>query len=93
MYVQKHFRQKEANAIMSPGVQLSDLFECFPAEEAQREFYRELEIMRSLCLQILDKKRGNNTSARFAAWIVQTKNPHGRFNGGGGGVKCRPQRR
>ncbi len=67
LYVQKHFRQKEANAIMSHGVQLPDLFECLPVEEAQREFYHELEIMRSLCLQILEKKRSSNTTARFAA--------------------------
>ena len=67
LYVQKHLRQKEANAIMSRGVQLPDLFACLPAEEAQREFYHELEIMRSLCLQILEKKRGSNTTARFAA--------------------------
>jgi hypothetical protein len=67
LYVQKHFRQKEANEIMSHGVQLPDLFECLPTEEAQREFYHELEIMRSLGLHLLEKRRVPNTAARFAA--------------------------
>ena len=42
LYVQKHFRSKEATAVMSHGVQLPDLFEVLPAEEARREFYHEL---------------------------------------------------
>lgn len=56
LYVRKHLRNKEANAIMSHGVQLPDLFEFLPAEEAQREFYHELEAMRSLCLKLLEKE-------------------------------------
>jgi hypothetical protein len=36
LYVQKHFRRKEAQIIMSRGVQLPDLFDCLP-QEAQRE--------------------------------------------------------
>lgn len=67
LYVQKHFRQKEAVAIMSHDVQLPDLFECLPTEEAQREFYHELEIIRSLCLQLLDKRRSSSATARAAA--------------------------
>jgi hypothetical protein len=38
---------------MSHGVQLPDLFETLTAEEAQREFYRELAAIRTLCLQLL----------------------------------------
>src|SRR5687767_7804013 len=57
LYVQKHFRQKEAHALMSHGVQLPDLFVWLPAEEAQRELYHELETMRSFCLKLLAKKR------------------------------------
>ena len=57
LYVQKQFRIKEANAIMSHGVQLADLFDALSAEEAQREFNHELEIMRSLCLKLLAKRR------------------------------------
>ena len=67
LYIQKHFRQKEASAIMSHGVQLPDLFECLPAGEAQREFYRELEIIRSLCLKLLEKRRSANVADRAAA--------------------------
>ena len=67
LYVQKHFRQKEANAVMSHGVQLPDLFECLPAEEAQREFYHELETLRSLCLKLLEKRRSSSVAARAAA--------------------------
>lgn len=57
LYVRRHFRNKEANAVMSHGVQLPDLFEGLAAEEAQREFYRELEAIRSLCLRLLEKER------------------------------------
>ena len=67
LYVQKHLRQKEASAIMSHGVQLPDLFEWLSAEEAQREFYHELEIIRSLCLQLLEKRRSSSAGARTAA--------------------------
>lgn len=67
LYVQKHFRSKEATALMSHGVQLSDLFEILPAEKARREFYHELEQMRALCLQILEKRRLLDTAGRAAA--------------------------
>jgi hypothetical protein len=67
LYVQKHFRQKAANAIMSHGVQLPNLFECLSAEEAQREFYHELETIRSLCLQLLEKRRSSTVATRTAA--------------------------
>ena len=66
-HVQKHFRQKEAKAIMSHGVQLPDLFEWLPTEEAQREFYHELETIRSLCLKLLEKRRSARVTARAAA--------------------------
>ena len=67
LYVRKHFRQKEANAIMSHGVQLPDLFETLPIEEAQREFYHELEIIRSLCLKLMEKLRVSSSAARAVA--------------------------
>ena len=67
LYVQKHFRQKAAHTLMSHGVQLPDLFESLPVEEAQREFYHELEIMRSLCLQLLEKRRSSSVATRVAA--------------------------
>ena len=55
LYVRKHLRNRDANAIMSRGVQLPDLFESLEAEEAQREFLHELEKIRSLCLKLLEK--------------------------------------
>jgi hypothetical protein len=56
LYVRQHLRNRWADAIMSRGVQLPDLFDALPAEEAQREFYHELEIMRALCLKLLERK-------------------------------------
>jgi hypothetical protein len=67
LYVQKHLRHKEANAIMSHGVQLPDLFESLPAEEAQREFNYELETIRSLCLKLLAKRRPADATQRATA--------------------------
>lgn len=57
LYVRNHFRNRQANAIMSHGIQLPDLFDGLPMEEAQREFLHELETMRALCLEILEKVR------------------------------------
>jgi hypothetical protein len=57
LFVRKHFRDKIADKIMSHGVQLPDLFDALSAEEAQREFQRELATMRALCLKLLEKKR------------------------------------
>ena len=54
LYVRKHLRSREANAIMSHGVQLPDLFESLEVEEAQREFLHELEKIRGLCLKLLE---------------------------------------
>jgi hypothetical protein len=39
---------------MSHGVQLPDLFDALPGEQAYREFKHELAKIRSLCLKILD---------------------------------------
>lgn len=60
LYVQKHLLSKEANVIMSHGVQLPDLFDYLPAEEAQREFLHELETIRTLCLKLLEKERSTD---------------------------------
>jgi len=67
LYVQRHLRRREANAIMSRGVQLPDLFECLPAEEVQREFYHELEAIRALCLKLLGEKRPRGSTVRAVA--------------------------
>ena len=57
LYARKRLRNREANAIMSHGVQLPDPFDSLSPEEAQREFCHELETMRSLCLKLLEKGR------------------------------------
>jgi len=66
LYVRERFRNKHANAIMSRGVQLPDLFEALPAEEAAREFLSELETMRSLCMKLLQgtKPAGMRSSSQ-----------------------------
>lgn len=48
---------KTADEIMSRGVQLPDLFDALPAEDAHREFQHELETMRSLCRKLLDERK------------------------------------
>ena len=57
LFVRKHLRDKTAEAVMSHGVQLQDLFEALPTAEAQREFQRELATMRALCLKLLEQKQ------------------------------------
>ena len=56
LFVRKKLRDKTADEIMSRGVQLADLFETLPTDEAQREFQHELAILRHLCLKLLEKK-------------------------------------
>ena len=56
-YVHKKLRDEVADKIMSHGVQLADLFEALPEQVAQQEFQRELEKIRSLCLQLLELHR------------------------------------
>ena len=42
LYVQKHFRRKEAQIIMSRGVQLPDLFDCLPPRRHSASFTMSL---------------------------------------------------
>jgi hypothetical protein len=67
LYAKEHLRNKKADAIMSHGVQLSDLFEVLAADEASREFFHELETMRSLCMSLLATKRANGAHKRVVA--------------------------
>ena len=57
LFVRQRLRERIADEVMSRGVQLPDLFETLPADEAQREFQRELATMRSLCLTLLAEQR------------------------------------
>ena len=57
LFVRRQLREKTADEIMSRGVQLPDLFDVLPTEEAHREFQRELVTMRSLCLKLLEDQQ------------------------------------
>jgi len=57
LFVRKKLRIRVADQIMSHGVQLADVFDVLPAEQAQREFNRELAKLRNLCLELLGEKR------------------------------------
>jgi hypothetical protein len=67
LYVQKHLQKREANTIMSRGTQLPDPFECLPVEESHRQFFRELETIRALCLKLLGEKRLRGITNRAVA--------------------------
>lgn len=57
LFVRRKLRVKAADQIMSHGVQLADLFDALPADQAQREFNRELVKLRNLGLGLLGQKR------------------------------------
>jgi hypothetical protein len=54
LFVRERLQEESADEVMSRGVQLPDLFETLPAEEAQREYQRELAAMHSLCLKLIE---------------------------------------
>lgn len=56
-FVRRSLRNQVADDLMSHGVQLPDLFDVLPPKEAQREFQRELSVMRVLCLTLLEEKQ------------------------------------
>lgn len=56
-FVRSELADRNADAVMSCGVQLPDLFDVLPPDKAQHEFERELAAMRSLCVSILEQKR------------------------------------
>jgi hypothetical protein len=57
LFVRKHLHDKLADEVMSRGAQLPDLFEALSAEEAQREFQQEVAVIRSLCRELLQRRR------------------------------------
>ena len=57
LFVRQEIAERNADVIMSHGVQLADPFDALPSEEAQLEFQRELATIRALCLNILEEKR------------------------------------
>ena len=56
-FVKTKLVDNRADEIMGRGVQLSDLFDAMPAEEAHREFQHELQAMKSLCYELLEVER------------------------------------
>jgi len=56
-YVKKKLNDDRSNEIMGRGVQLADLFDSMPVEEAHREFQHELQAIKSLCYGVLEGQR------------------------------------
>lgn len=56
-FVHDALADETADELMSRGVQLPDLFDALPAEEAQQEYQRELVAMHTLCLQLIGSAR------------------------------------
>lgn len=67
LYVRRALGNRTADAIIARGVRLPDLFDVLPAEEAQREFYQELETMRVLALKLLAQQQPSDRTSRIAA--------------------------
>ena len=53
----RKLKNKLADEIMGRGVQLPDLFDVLPTDRARKEFERELDTMRALCLRLLGKRQ------------------------------------
>jgi hypothetical protein len=56
-FVKSKLRDDRANEIMGRGVQLADLFDAMPVEEAHREFQHELQAIKVLCNEVLEAER------------------------------------
>lgn len=56
-FVKLNLSNKRAAEVMGRGLQLSDLFDAMPVEEAHREFQHELRAMKALCHQLLEVER------------------------------------
>ncbi len=56
-YVRSKLRDRRADEVMGRGVQLADLFDVLPVEEAHREFQHEVAAMKSLCHELLQAER------------------------------------
>jgi hypothetical protein len=56
-FVRDNLPAKAADEVMGRGVQLPDLLEALDAEEAPKEFQREIAAIRRLCLGLLEEHR------------------------------------
>jgi hypothetical protein len=57
LYVRRKLRNKQEDEVMGRGVQLADLFDVLPMEEAHREFQHELQAMKTICHDLLQAER------------------------------------
>ena len=57
LFVRERLGHDAADEVMSRGVQLPDLFDALPAEEAQQEYQRELAAMHALCLKLIEAEQ------------------------------------
>lgn len=57
LFVRRRLKDKRLDALMGRGVQLPDLFDVLPVEEAERQFRRELTTLRGQCLELIDGSR------------------------------------
>jgi hypothetical protein len=53
LYVKRSIKDKNANELMSRGVQLPDLFDALPRGQAEGELKREMNAMRAICYKLL----------------------------------------
>jgi hypothetical protein len=56
-FVRSKLHDPRADEIMGRGVQLADLFDAMPVEEAHREFQHELAAMKAMCHELLQAER------------------------------------
>jgi hypothetical protein len=56
-FVKTKLDDSRAAEVMGRGVQLADLFDAMPVEEAHREFQHELQAMKTLCYELLEAER------------------------------------
>jgi hypothetical protein len=56
-FVRSKLRDKRADEVMGRGVQIADLFDAMPMEEAHREFQHELQAMKTLCHELIQAER------------------------------------
>jgi hypothetical protein len=56
-FVKSKLDDKRAVQIMGRGVQLADLFDAMPMEEAHREYQHELQAMKTLCNELLEAEK------------------------------------
>jgi hypothetical protein len=57
LHVNKTLKNRAANDVMGRGVQLADLFDGLPPDEAHRQFVHELSVMRALCVKLMERDR------------------------------------